>query len=64
MCGVQPQVVVAVIADSFRTLSSPGLRGIANSNAMVTERYISCMTVSRNEPYGQVSGRTAASPGE
>jgi hypothetical protein len=31
-------------------------KGIENSNPMVTERYIARITVSRQEPLGQVTG--------
>jgi hypothetical protein len=63
VAGVQPQVVVAVIAGapSVRLPRQDG-EGIANSNAMVTERYITCITVSCPELYGQVTGQAAAQP--
>jgi hypothetical protein len=37
-----------------------GCKGIENSNSMVTERHITRITVSRQEPSGQVAGQTAA----
>jgi hypothetical protein len=37
-----------------------GCKGIENSNSMVTERHITRITVSRQEPSGQAAGQTAA----
>jgi hypothetical protein len=60
--GVQPQVVVAVIAVLLPHACLARPRGIPKSNAMVTERYITCITVSRHEPYGQVARQAGTSP--
>ena len=57
----QPQVVVAVIAGLLPHAHLARPPGIPKSNAMVTERYITCITVSRHEPYGQVSGQAGTS---
>ena len=59
---VQPHWVPAVIADppSGRLTHRHGYEGIENSNPMVTERYITRITVSRQEPSGQVAAQAAA----
>ena len=41
---------------SFRTPTRRDGQGIGNSNSPVTDRYIACITVSRRELLGQVTG--------
>jgi hypothetical protein len=56
--AVQPHWVPAVIAILLPdALHRYGYKGIENSNPMVTERHITRITVSRQEPLGQVTGQ-------
>ena len=59
--GVQPHCVPAVIAVLLPdALHTNGYRGIEIFNSMVTRRYITRITVSRQELRGQVAGEAAA----